>query len=290
MHLKEDISALESHLESFFDQIITNYSEELYNAAKFSLLGGGKRIRPHLFFAILRAFNLERAHFLPVASSIEMIHTYSLIHDDLPALDNDSLRRGKPTLHIQFSESTALLAGDLLLTLPYSLIAKCQVLTNTQKVALFDTFGRCAGGEGLLGGQILDLSIENSIASLDAVKKVAIGKTGKMLSLPLICGAVVTSCSKEAIEAVDHIGQKLGIVYQMIDDIIDCTQSDAVLGKTARSDLKNNKSTFVQLLGVNETKQMAHDLTNEIKSEISALPFETKELISIVEKLLLRNH
>ena len=219
-------------------------------------MAGGKRIRPQILLAALQCYGIEERVGYPVAAAIEMIHTYSLIHDDLPAMDDDTLRRGKPTCHVQFDEATAILAGDALLTQAFLLgaMASEDAMVNC---AIVKALSRYAGADGMVLGQIKDLEGEvKEDLTLAELKDIHYYKTGRLLTLPLVCAAYLTH-HEEDIPAWEQIGSDLGLSFQIQDDILDVTSTVEELGKNINSDAQNNKRTYVSLLGIEEAQKEA---------------------------------
>lgn len=230
-------------------------ASKVKDAMLYSLMAGGKRIRPKLLFAALESYGINAEEGFRAAAAIEMIHTYSLIHDDLPAMDNDELRRGKPTCHKQFDEATAILAGDALLTeaFYYGATASKDPSKNMRIVTMMT---KAAGAEGMIFGQSLDLQAElNEQCTLEELELIHHTKTGALLTLPLICAAILAD-RDEDIENWQNFGSKLGFYFQIQDDILDLTASSDELGKST-SDLDNHKQTMATLLGVEQATKLA---------------------------------
>lgn len=230
-------------------------SSRVKDAMLYSLMAGGKRIRPKLLFAALECYGVKAEVGFRTAAAIEMIHTYSLIHDDLPAMDNDELRRGKPTCHKQFDEATAILAGDALLTeaIYYGATASNDPSKNVRIAAMM---AKAAGAEGMIYGQSLDLQAEmNEHCTLAELELIHHTKTGALLTLPLICAAILAD-RDEDIENWQSFGGKLGFYFQIQDDILDLTASSDELGKST-SDINNHKQTMATLLGVEQATKLA---------------------------------
>ena len=232
------------------------YQKQVIEAMNYSFLAGGKRLRPMLMLETYRMFGGKSEVIEPFMAAIEMIHTYSLIHDDLPAMDDDTLRRGKPTCHVQFDEATAILAGDALLTQAFLLgaMASEDALVNC---AIVKALSRYAGADGMVLGQIKDLEGEvKEDLTLAELKDIHYYKTGRLLTLPLVCAAYLTH-HEEDIPAWEQIGSDLGLSFQIQDDILDVTSTVEELGKNINSDAQNNKRTYVSLLGIEEAQKEA---------------------------------
>lgn len=258
-------------------------------AMQYSLMNGGKRIRPALLFAMIQSYGLQPEIGYTVAAGIEMIHTYSLIHDDLPAMDNDTLRRGKPTCHIAYGEACAILAGDALLTQAFLQAANASDdhYINTQIVK---EFVHNAGADGMVLGQIRDLEGEQKVLTTNAeLEAIHIYKTGKLLILPLVCGALLAK-HEEHIPVLREIGKKIGLSFQIQDDILDVTSTKEVLGKDINSDSQNNKSTYVTIMGIDAASNYANSLYEEAKQLLYTLPVQHTALLEVLDNLSKRNH
>ncbi|MBP3039751.1 polyprenyl synthetase family protein [Bacillaceae bacterium Marseille-Q3522] len=223
----------------------------------YSLSAGGKRIRPLLLFATLSAFGDQTEKGVLPAAAIEMVHTYSLIHDDLPCMDNDDLRRGKPTNHKKFGEATALLAGDALLTYSFQLIAETpeKYATAETKLTLISNLARAAGAAGMVGGQMADMEGEEKSLSLKELEYIHVHKTGKLLQCSILSGAVLAQAPKEIIRLLTDFSYHLGLAFQIRDDILDIEGDEAVIGKPVGSDVQNQKTTYPVLLTLAGAKQ-----------------------------------
>lgn len=224
--------------------------EELQKSMHYSLAAGGKRLRPILLYASYETYANRSSRVRNVALALEMIHTYSLIHDDLPALDNDDYRRGKKTNHKVFDESTAILAGDALLTHSFHLIATDDELTDQEKVHLITWLTEASGPAGMVAGQILDIKAENSEVSLHTLEKIHALKTGKLISFAVQAGAYLGGATEEQQKHLQTFSHFLGILFQIQDDILDITGDVEKMGKPIGSDAENNKSTYPAILGL----------------------------------------
>lgn len=222
----------------------------LKNSMLYSIKAGGKRIRPILMIASAEAFGGKKEDVLQVAIALELIHTYSLIHDDLPAMDDDELRRGQPTNHIQFDEATAILAGDALLTVAFQIITEAENLSAEQKVTVINRLSIASGSVGMVAGQILDLEAEEKQVSLSELEQIHRLKTGELLIFAVEMGAYLAGASQIQIDAVKQYGHYIGLIFQIQDDILDVEGVQAKLGKQVGSDQSNEKSTYPKLLGI----------------------------------------
>ena len=259
----------------------------LHSAMRYSLEAGGKRVRPVLVLAAADLFG-RRADAAAAAAAIECVHTYSLIHDDLPALDNDDLRRGRPTCHKAFDEPTAILAGDALLTHAFALLASHYADRPTLAAALVRELGRAAGSTELIGGQMEDIEAEKNPATRDQVEFIHNGKTAAMIACSLAMGGLIGGADEAELAALRRLGRALGLAFQVIDDVLDATATSAALGKTAGKDARSEKATMVRVLGLEGARARAAAYTAEALAELSKLPGDTGFLRSLVESLLHR--
>ena len=288
-----------NELFGFYKPIIENRIDELlpetnspYNevvkASRYSLKLGGKRIRPIIMMEFCRLFSGDYKNALDFAIALEMIHTYSLIHDDLPCMDNDDFRRGKPSCHKAFSEDMALLAGDALLTEAYSVAANADV-DDSVKVKAVLTLSQMAGFSGMLGGQVIDLSFVKNTPDLEALCDMYARKTGCLLRAAAIIGATVGGANEVDVNNADLFAQKVGLAFQIIDDILDVVADPELLGKPVGSDDKNQKTTFVSLLGLEGAKKEAKKLTDEALLILDGFNGNTENMKAITKYLLDRN-
>jgi geranylgeranyl pyrophosphate synthase len=243
-------------------------THELLAALGYSLLNGGKRVRPALVYASAAAIdpNCSSNDLDCIAASIECLHCYSLVHDDLPAMDNDDLRRGRPTCHKAYDEATAILTGDALQCLAFELIADCPDLSSDQRIALVKMLASAAGSRGMVGGQFIDLSLEQHPPALELLETMHGLKTGALIQAAVAMGAIVAGASDEQRGALDYYGRHIGLAFQVKDDLLDIESSTEILGKQQGSDLANSKMTYPALLGVGGSRdrlaqllQGAHD-------------------------------
>ena len=258
-------------------------------AMQYSLLAPGKRIRPLLLLATLKAYGLDETMGYRCACAIEMIHAYSLIHDDLPAMDNDTLRRGLPTCHVKFGEATAILAGDALLTQAFVLgsTATDDASINAKITHALATY---AGADGMVLGQIKDLIGEQKTdLTVDELKDIHYFKTGKLLTLPLICACMIAK-QEQHLDAWIKIGHEIGLSFQIQDDILDVTSTVEELGKNINSDAENNKQTYVSLLGIEKAEQQAAMYYKDAQDTMHQLHLQTQALDDIFTALLNRKN
>ncbi|MDB9894862.1 polyprenyl synthetase family protein [Reinekea forsetii] len=261
MNLDDFLSDTRSQLE---EQLLTSFaaprSERLQTAVHYSLLNGGKRLRPALVRAAALAAGNDSQDWLLPAMALEMIHVYSLVHDDLPAMDNDDLRRGKATNHKAFDEATAILAGDALQSEAFAILADAANLSDRQARQMIARLSRAAGANGMVGGQMIDLQSEQQKLTLDQLETLHTLKTGALIQAALGLGALCQSPVDAALlDAFEDYGQALGLAFQITDDILDVTASTLVLGKPSGSDLASDKATYVSLLGLDGARQQADE-------------------------------
>lgn len=282
-------------IEKALDEFLIKDSDvkKLVDSMEYSLMAGGKRIRPKLVLEFCRACGGNPENALAFACAIEMIHTYSLIHDDLPCMDNDDMRRGRPSNHCAFGEDAALLAGDALLTLAFETVLSKKAVKATSPKAAADA-GRLlasfAGVSGMVGGQFIDLSIEGKKVDAQILKKMYDKKTGALLKASCMLGCIAAGADEEKLKAAEEFGGKLGLVFQIIDDVLDVVSTTEVLGKPVLSDEQNEKTTFMSLYGEEKCRKLAEELTDEaIKSLEVFGKDESAKLREFAVKLLNRN-
>ncbi|GIN38323.1 farnesyl-diphosphate synthase [Heyndrickxia oleronia] len=288
MHLKTFMSKMNKELENQLSAYISNLNAPMIikEAMDYSLQAGGKRIRPSLVFATIRSFGQNEMEGLSVACALEMIHTYSLIHDDLPAMDNDDLRRGKPTNHKVFGEAYSILAGDGLLTYSFQVIAQDPKLSNDKKVKLMELLAISAGPEGMVGGQVADMLGENKSLTIDELEYIHKNKTGKLLLYAVKAGAIIADATNEQIDILAQYAENIGLAFQIRDDILDIEGNEETLGKPVGSDVENVKSTYPSLLSLNGAKKRLHFHTEKAKECIKTLNLHSnllEEMASLIE-------
>ncbi|MBD0858446.1 polyprenyl synthetase family protein [Erysipelotrichaceae bacterium 7770_A6] len=271
---------IEKVLEEKIDELADSKVKE---AMRYSLIAPGKRVRPNLLYEVVKGYGLLESVADEFACAIEMIHTYSLIHDDLPAMDNDDLRRGRLTCHKQFDEATAILAGDGLLTYAFD-VASSSTADPSIVVKCIQVLAQCAGSNGMVLGQDLDMN-ESNTSDWDYVRKVHKYKTGCLLSAPLMMGALLAGKNDETVRQWHEIGISLGLAFQIQDDILDVELSSEEFGKS-NSDEKNDKKTSVSLLGLEQSKELMISEYEKVKQSISEMhDFNGEKLISFIESI-----
>lgn len=257
---------------------------QLHKAIRWSVFAGGKRVRPAIVFAAGEAFDADWNTLVNTAAAIEMIHTYSLIHDDLPAMDDDDLRRGKPTCHKQFGEATAILAGDVLQTLAFRAIADDVLLSPEQRVRLISLVAAASGTpDGMVAGQQMDLDGEGQALGLDEIGAIHRRKTGALITAAARAGALIGNASEQEMAAVREYGEKLGLLFQVTDDLLDVTQSTDGLGKTAGKDAAVEKATYPSILGIEQTRNSVLSICSEACSALNSVDRDTSMLSALAE-------
>ena len=263
--------------------ILNDYPKsKVKEAMLYSLQAGGKRIRPFIVLQVIRVYNQNYHDYIDVACALEMIHTYSLIHDDLPGMDNDDLRRGKPTCHKQFGEATAILAGDGLLSEAVNIIIKTS-LASDLKIALISCLYQASGISGMIYGQELDIENENKKLSIDKLNTIHHYKTGKLLSCAFQLGGLIAS--PQDVKVLKEIGYKVGLAFQIQDDILDVISDSKTLGKPVGSDASNHKETYTTLIGVEASQKEVDKLFKEAIELVYSLSINHGLIIEIIELL-----
>ncbi|MEE1187278.1 MAG: farnesyl diphosphate synthase [Acutalibacteraceae bacterium] len=274
------------------DNIINDklkYAEILTDAMVYSVSAGGKRIRPQLVFECYKLFSNNEDLVLDAACALEYIHTYSLIHDDLPCMDNDDYRRGKPSCHKKYGEDIALLAGDALLTLAFKVILNCKVDAD-RMIKAVSVLSDFIGMKGMVGGQIIDLQSENKKVSLDVVLKTYELKTSALIQAACMVGAVLGGANDKQLSKISDYAYNLGIAFQIKDDILDVIGSAEKLGKPIGSDDSNNKSTYVSLVCMDNAQKAVLEYSNKAKESIAVFGEKAEFLNNLVDKLIVREN
>ncbi len=277
-----------NQINTRLNTILNKYQDSrVKEAMNYSLQAGGKRIRPLMMLQVIRSYDKDYQPYLDIACAIEMIHTYSLIHDDLPGMDNDDLRRGKPTCHVQFDEATAILAGDGLLNEAVNIILDTNIESEL-KVALLRILYQATGINGMILGQSLDMKYEKIKANQQQLDLIHRHKTGDLISASLAMGACIAGVQDQ--ETWRQIGYKIGLAFQIQDDVLDVVGNSAILGKNIGSDLENNKSTYVTLMGVETSKKIIDDLFKEAIALLYSLRINHGLILEIIDKLQKRSN
>ncbi|PRS16030.1 farnesyl-diphosphate synthase [Bacillus pumilus] len=266
--------------------------EDLKSSMLYSLKAGGKRLRPVLVLALLNAYGKNEEDGIPVGCAVEMIHTYSLIHDDLPCMDDDDLRRGKPTNHKVYGEATAVLAGDALLTESFRLITSqlSSSVSADKKLRIVDELVKSAGALGMVGGQFDDMDAEQKQVSLAELESIHARKTGKLLTFSVAAGAMLAGASDDDIEKLREFSYHIGIAFQIRDDILDLEGSEEKIGKRVGSDTANEKSTYPSLLTLSGAKEKLHEHITRAKEIVSNLQLEQQLLHDLCDLIASRDH
>lgn len=290
------MSSSNVNIENALQKYLAHYDEHygiLMEAMAYSVGAGGKRVRPMLTLEFAKLCGASQAQALPFACAVEFIHTYSLIHDDLPCMDDDEMRRGKPSNHIVYGEDTALLAGDALQSLAFEAML-CDETLSTVSPALAAkaayALAECCGARGMVGGQVIDLQYENKKADETTINKMHLLKTGALIKAACLMGVIIAGADSQKQAAAAEYAECIGLAFQLVDDVLDVTSTTDQLGKPVNSDLDNNKSTLVSLFGVEECLSRAKALTDKAISALSAFEGDTSTLRDLALKLLNRKN
>lgn len=279
-------------VDSVLDLLLPKTESEpsrLHEAIRWSIFAGGKRFRPALVLAVGNVFGASQNSLLRTASAVEMIHTYSLIHDDLPSMDDDDLRRGRATCHVKFDESTAILAGDALQNLAFQVIADDKTLTPETRIKLISKLANAAGTPiGMVAGQQLDLEAEGKEISSEQLRNIHKYKTGAMISFSAQAGAIIAQATEIEIESIGVYASKLGLLFQITDDLLDVTQTTETLGKTAGKDITAQKATYPSLYGLQEASNLAQKVYQEASQALEKIDKDTKILVALADFILHR--
>ncbi len=262
---------------------------ELADSMEYSLTAGGKRLRPILLMAAADAVGAKGTDFIQAACGIEMIHTYSLIHDDLPAMDNDDYRRGKLTNHKVYGEALAILAGDALLTQAFEVILRQSNVPAELLLQVVREMSVAAGPNGMVGGQVIDMLSEGKRISMDELRKMHMGKTGALFRAAIRSGAIMARADEKQLQALTEYADCFGLAFQITDDILDVVGDEAVIGKPVGSDERNEKSTYVTLTSLEEARQLAADTVQQAVEALEIFGDKASFLRELVEMLLKRN-
>ncbi|MBZ0105196.1 MAG: polyprenyl synthetase family protein [Sulfuricella denitrificans] len=264
--------------------------QRLHQAMRYAALGGGKRVRPLLAFAAGELSSAPLARVEAVASAVELIHVYSLVHDDLPCMDNDDLRRGKPTCHVEFDEATALLVGDSLQSLAFQIVAERPIAHSPSlQLEMIRLLALAAGSRGMAGGQAIDLASVGKTLNQTELEFMHIHKTGALIRAAVLLGAHCgDGVDSGQLDAVNHYAQCIGLAFQVVDDILDVEASTATLGKTAGKDAENNKPTYVSILGLNAARELAQELHQNALSALVEFGDQANRLAQLADFILRR--
>ena len=286
MKIKQLKELVDNYLSNYFKDK-GSYNSLIYDAASYSLNVGGKRIRPILFMLVYFMYKGEDKEIIDMAAAIEMIHTYSLIHDDLPCMDNDDLRRGKPTNHKVYGENIAVLAGDALLNEAMILLMDFSIKHGKDALVAAREIAYAAGADGMIGGQVVDIINEGKRISKEELNYMHLKKTGELIRSSIVAGAILAEADKSEIDLLNKFGMNLGLAFQIKDDILDVTGDVEKLGKNTLADV--NKSNFITMYGLEECKVMCEDLTAECITILDKISVNTDILKALTIELLERD-
>lgn len=286
-YMQKKIELINQELDSIYSED-TALNATLAKSMNYSLMAGGKRLRPILIMAAADAVGADGEKFLHLATSIEMIHTYSLIHDDLPAMDNDDYRRGKLTNHKVFGDGIAILAGDALLTMAFEVIADSPNIDTEKKLKVIKEMSSAAGAEGMVGGQVIDLESEGKHIDMDTLRKMHSTKTGALFCAAIRSGAILGGATDKQLADLTQYARCFGLAFQITDDILDVTGDEASIGKPVGSDEKNHKSTYVTLGSLQSAQELAQKAVNEAKKALADFGTEADFLRELVDYLISR--
>lgn len=265
--------------------------KELIQSMEYSLLAGGKRIRPRLVLEFAKLCGANEDEAMPFACAVEMIHTYSLIHDDLPCMDDDDFRRGRKANHKAFSEDTALLAGDALQSLAFEIMASSANEENAYRVAkACANLAAYSGAKGMVGGQVIDLTYEDKVSTIEILKEMDSKKTGALIKSSCEMGCIIAGAKEKQISAARSFGESIGLAFQIMDDILDVTADEKKLGKPTGSDADNQKSTYVTLLGIERCQKLVDELTAIAVNCLFSFSGDTQTLQEFAKQLAQRDH
>ena len=262
---------------------------QVHSAMRYSIFAGGKRVRPILFMAACEALGEDWHPLMPFACALEMIHTYSLIHDDLPCMDDDDLRRGHPTCHKIYTESTALLAGDALLTQAFTILTELKAQPD-RVVKAIGLLGASAGSLGMVGGQVIDLECENKKITPELMKTIHSKKTGALFNVSIVGAAILTGTDNIKLQALQIYAENIGVAFQIVDDILDVVGDEKLIGKPVGSDERNQKATYPVLFGLENSRKMAKEAIDNALKAIGIFSEKAEALQSIAQFILNRDH
>lgn len=288
--LKEKIGYIEKLLNEYMPKE-EGYQKTIMEAMNYSLKAGGKRLRPILTLESCKAVGGMEEDAIPFAVAVEMIHTYSLIHDDLPALDNDDLRRGKPTNHKIFGDAMATLAGDALLNYAFEVMLSSSIDKDNPNKYLkaINEIATHAGIYGMIGGQVVDIESENKVIEKEKLDFIHLNKTAAMIVGCMRAGAIIGGASEDELQRITKYGKNIGLSFQIVDDILDIIGDEKTLGKPIGSDIENHKSTYPSLLGLEKSREIAKELISDGKTSIEGLPSEVQFLHQLADYIVSRD-
>ncbi len=290
MPMKKQLQIYQQRLETLLQQVLDRDTipQPLKNALQYSTLNQGKRLRPALVYAVAEGLDLPLEQVDAAATAVELIHSYSLVHDDLPAMDNDDLRRGQPTCHIQFDEATAILVGDAQQSLAFELLASASIEAQL-KVQQIQLLAQAAGAEGMVAGQVLDMQAENQTLTLSKLEQLHQCKTGALIKTALLLGATPAESYPQIAPQLSELGSLIGLAFQVQDDILDIESDTATLGKPQGSDLAADKSTYPKLMGLEQAKNYRDQLIQQAHQVLQQLPIQGNFLHQLVDYIAERD-
>jgi len=288
--MKKQLQIYQQRLETLLQQVLDRDTipQPLKNALQYSTLNQGKRLRPALVYAVAEGLDLPLEQVDAAATAVELIHSYSLVHDDLPAMDNDDLRRGQPTCHIQFDEATAILVGDAQQSLAFELLASASIEAQL-KVQQIQLLAQAAGAEGMVAGQVLDMQAENQTLTLSKLEQLHQCKTGALIKTALLLGATPAESYPQIAPQLSELGSLIGLAFQVQDDILDIESDTATLGKPQGSDLAADKSTYPKLMGLEQAKNYRDQLIQQAHQVLQQLPIQGNFLHQLVDYIAERD-
>lgn len=292
MNINDYLKQKATQIDEWLDRLLPKENQIpaiIHQAMRYSIFAGGKRLRPILAITAGEIFDADERELLPVACSLEMIHTYSLIHDDLPAMDDDDLRRGMPTCHVKFGEAIAILAGDALLTQAFLTLADYETANPDRKVRVISEVAHAAATtKALIGGQVLDIQAEGKTITGQELEEVHRAKTGALIRCSVRVGAILGGADEDELNALTEYGEKAGLAFQVADDLLDETATSEELGKTAGKDAANQKATYTSFYGKNVASEMANRLCNEAVAAAGRIGRDSRILESIAQFIVER--
>ena len=261
--------------------------QRLHDAMRYAALGGGKRVRPMLVYAAGELAGADARALDHAACAVEMIHAYSLVHDDMPCMDDDVLRRGKPTVHVEYDEATALLVGDALQTQAFLVLAEPGLLEDSRRqIEAIQLLARASGSRGMAGGQAIDLASVGQTLDRESLEVMHLHKTGALIRASVQLGALCGDVPPDALQALDRFGKSIGLLFQVVDDILDAEADTTTLGKTAGKDAANNKPTYVTLLGASEAKRLPADLRADAHASLAMFGERARRLAQLTDYIV----
>ena len=287
--MEKKLKKISKKVNFFLNRYLSKFnSSELIKPMKYGLFPGGKKVRSKIIFDVGKIFKVKKKDLIILAASVEVIHAYSLIHDDLPCMDDDDLRRGKPSTHIKFGESTAILAGNSLLTTAFEILSdKSFKVDDKIKSNLINLLSRCSGQTGIAGGQYLDLSYEKEKVSLKKILNMELKKTGKLFEFCCVAPLIINK-NKNDLNAFSKLGKNIGLLFQIIDDFIDYKGKTKFAGKKTKKDFKRGKATIISLIGYKNTVKYANKLKQSIYNKLKLHSNKADELIETIEFIMKR--